>query len=225
MPLDTGRIGALLFDVDGTLRDTDDEYIQRLNKTLRKLKFLFNDNNLERTSRRIVMGLESPAHTFYSLLDWLTLDDEVVTLGIRLQEFRLLKPKHEFLTIPGVAESLEKLKERYPMAVVSARGEGGTLAFLEEAKLSGYFQAVASGQTVSRTKPWPDPIYWAAEQLKVDPENCLMVGDTTVDMRAGRKAGAQTAGVLSGFGLEKELRGAKADAIMESVAQLPEALL
>lgn len=171
------------------------------------------------------MGLETPAHFFYSALDWLTLDDEFVKMGNWLQDIQILKPNHEFLIIPGITESLAKLAARYPMAVVSARGERGTMAFLEHANLSSTFQAVASGQTAERTKPWPDPIYWAAQQLKVNPEHCLMVGDTTVDIRAGRKAGAQTVGVLSGFGQEGELRRAQADLILDSVAQIPEILL
>ena len=50
--------------------------------------------------------------------------------------------------------------------------------------------------------------------------DCLMVGDTAVDIRAGKAAGAQTAGVLCGFGEEKELRRAGAGLILSSTADL-----
>ena len=63
-----------------------------------------------------------------------------------------------------------------------------------------------------------------AENVGVKPENCLMIGDTTVDMRAGVAAGAQTVGVLSGFGEEEELRKTGADLILNSVADLPAVL-
>ena len=56
------------------------------------------------------------------------------------------------------------------------------------------------------------------------PEACLMVGDTSVDIRAGRKAGAQTVGVLCGFGEQKELRRQGADAILPSTADLAQLL-
>ena len=69
-----------------------------------------------------------------------------------------------------------------------------------------------------------DPILWAAEQCGVQPEECLMIGDTTVDIRAGRAAGAQTIGVLSGFGDQKELTRARADLILPSVFDLPDIL-
>jgi N-acetyl-D-muramate 6-phosphate phosphatase len=68
-------------------------------------------------------------------------------------------------------------------------------------------------------------VIWAAAQMGVAPENCLMVGDTTVDIRAGRAAGAQTIGVLCGFGQEKELRKAGADHILPHTAMLVETLL
>ena len=48
----------------------------------------------------------------------------------------------------------------------------------------------------------------------------LMVGDTTVDVKTGRRAGAQTLGVLCGFGTEKELIRAGADLILASTADL-----
>ena len=52
------------------------------------------------------------------------------------------------------------------------------------------------------------------------PAEVLMVGDTSVDIRAGRAAGAQTAAVLCGFGEEKELRRAGADLILSSTVDL-----
>jgi len=57
--------------------------------------------------------------------------------------------------------------------------------------------------------------------MRVAPENCLMIGDTTVDIRAGKSAGAQTIGVLSGFGERSELVRAGADLILPDVNHLP----
>lgn len=48
-----------------------------------------------------------------------------------------------------------------------------------------------------------------------------MIGDTTVDMRAGKAAGAQTLGVLCGFGEEDELKQLGADLIVKSTSDLP----
>jgi len=64
----------------------------------------------------------------------------------------------------------------------------------------------------------------AAEKMGVKPHECLMVGDTTVDMRAGRSAGAQTVGVLCGFGEEKELKNMGANLILNNTHQLVDVL-
>jgi N-acetyl-D-muramate 6-phosphate phosphatase len=130
----------------------------------------------------------------------------------------------EFLLIPGVDELLKQLHGRYPMSVVSARDERGTMAFLEKFGLVNYFDAIITGLSARHTKPYPDPVLLAAQRMNIPPENCLMIGDTTVDIRAGRSAGAQTVGVLCGFGEEPELRKMGADVIIEDTTKLLEIL-
>lgn len=225
MPIDPHRVKALCFDVDGTLRDTDDQYVNRLAKWLKVVRFLLPQRDERRVARQVVMGLESPANFFYRFFDWLNLDDELLGIGEWLYKRQLLKSKREFLIVPQADMCLAQLAPHFPLSVVSARAERGTLAFLDYFDFTGLFDCIATGLTTHHTKPWPDPVLWVAQNMGVPAENCLMIGDTTVDIRAGRDAGAQTIGVLSGFGYEKELLRAGADLILESVADLPTILL
>src|SRR3990172_3523289 len=130
----------------------------------------------------------------------------------------------KFLLVPGVDGMLRQLHGRYPMAVVSARDERSTLAFLEQFDLVKYFGAIMTSLSAEHTKPYPDPVLLAAQKMNVPPENCLMIGDTTVDIRAGRSAGAQTVGVLCGFGEEPELRRMGADEILKATPNLMDVL-
>ena len=130
----------------------------------------------------------------------------------------------EYWLVPGVDEMLKTLAEKYPLGIVSARDERSSLAFLDQFGLSGLFRVVVTSQSVRHTKPFPDPMFYAAEKLAIAPENCLMVGDTPVDIRAARLAGMQSVGVLCGFGREKGLRRAGADVILRSTADLVSAL-
>ncbi len=130
----------------------------------------------------------------------------------------------EFLLVPGVDEMLKQLHGRYPMAVVSAREEQSTMAFLEQFDLVKYFDVIVTGLSAKHTKPYPDPVLFAAQKMNITPENCLMIGDTTVDMRAGKSAGAQTVGVLCGFGEEAELNQMGADMILKDTSMLLEVL-
>ena len=225
MPLDIPRIQALCFDVDGTLSDTDDQFVLRLARWLHPGRFIFRRRDPLPFARRVIMAIESPGTFIYGLPDRLGLDHKLAGLGDFVYWLGLGKTDHPFLIIQGIREMLAFLAGRYPLAVVSARGERSTLAFLKQFELLPFFQCVATAQTCRFTKPYPDPILWAAGQMGVSPSSCLMVGDTSVDIRAGKAAGAQTAGVLCGFGQEAELRRMGADLILPTTPLLVDALL
>jgi N-acetyl-D-muramate 6-phosphate phosphatase len=219
MSLDKNRIKALCFDVDGTLSDTDDLYAQKVSHFLPRI--LFKDP--QHTARRFVMWIEAPGNALLGLADSLHLDDEMIAVINWLSRHKKHSAR-EFLLIPGVDDLLKQLHGRYPMSVVSARDEKGTLAFLNRFDLVKYFDVIVTGLSAKYTKPYPDPVLLAAEKMNVPPENCLMIGDTTVDIRAGKSAGAQTVGVLCGFGEEPELRRFGADVILEDTTKLLEIL-
>ena len=215
MPLDLTRIKALCFDVDGTLSDTDDLYTRKIRYFLPR--FLFKDP--DHTARRLVMWVEAPGNALLSFADTIGIDEEMVVFINWLSLHRKHLPG-EFLLVPGVDEMLKQLYGRYPMAVVSAPDENTTMSFLKQFDLVRYFDVIVTGLSAEHTKPYPDPILFAAKKMDVAPESCLMIGDTTVDIRAGKSAGAQTVGVLCGFGEEFELRKLGADMILEDTTKL-----
>jgi haloacid dehalogenase superfamily, subfamily IA, variant 3 with third motif having DD or ED/haloacid dehalogenase superfamily, subfamily IA, variant 1 with third motif having Dx(3-4)D or Dx(3-4)E len=219
MPLNVEKIRAICFDVDGTLSDTDDLFVHRLEQILRPVHFLLPHHDPQRAARRLVMWSEAPGNFLIGFPDTLGVDDEIAAVMEWLNRQRP-RPLKQFLLIPGVTEMLAQLSLRYPLAVVSAREARSTVAFLDYFKLTPFFQVIVTGQTAEHTKPYPDPIFYAAQTLKVPPESCLMVGDTSVDIRSGKAAQAQTVGVLCGFGEEPELRRNGADMILSSTAEL-----
>lgn len=218
MPLDIGRISALCFDVDGTLNDTDDQFTETVKSLLKPLDVLpFVDRG--RIARRFIMWAEAPSNALLGYADQIGIDAQVSALMDWLSRHHRRKQKM-FQLITGVAYMLDELSGHYPMSIVSARDERTTRLFLDALDLSRHFTCVAAALTCEHTKPFPDPVLWASAKMGVPPENCLMIGDTTVDIRAGRSAGAQTVGVLCGFGEEDELRRMGADEILMSTAEL-----
>jgi N-acetyl-D-muramate 6-phosphate phosphatase len=217
MTLDIARIKALCFDVDGTLSDTDDLYAQKIVDILPR--FLFPDPM--HTARRIVMWVESPGNALLGFADTIGIDDEMMASIDWMNRHRQHTLK-KFLLVPGVDEMLAHMLGRYPMAIVSARDEKSTMRFLTQFDLCKYFDVIVTGLSAPHTKPYPDPILLAAQKLGISPRECLMVGDTTVDMRAGKAAGAQMLGVLCRFGEEPELRQLGADLILKSTSDLPD---
>jgi phosphoglycolate phosphatase-like HAD superfamily hydrolase len=224
MTLDRTQIRALCFDIDGTLSDTDDQFVENLVRFFSPLRFINPDYDPRPLARKIVMKTETPGNYIFGMTDRLGLDQVITTISDYVYRKGLGKSDKQFLIIPGIEEMLASLQSRYKMAVVSARRERSSRLFIDQFDLSHYFDCIATAQTCKYTKPYPDPILWAAEEMGVAPNECLMIGDTTVDILAAVAAGAQSVGVLCGFGEEDELIKAGANYILETTSMLPEIL-
>jgi len=225
MTFDPSKVQAIFFDIDGTLADTDDQYIRRVSELLRPFHWLFPRHDPTPFLRWGLMFAESPLNALVGIPDQLGIDDQLVAVYYRLSDLFKRRPVGHFVIMAGVEVMLEQLAARYPLAIISVRPERNTTAFLKQFELEKFFQVVVSGQTARHTKPYPDPVQWAAQALGIPVERCVMVGDTTVDILAGKRAGAQTVGVLCGFGERAELERTGANLILETTAQLGEVLL
>ncbi len=165
MSIDLGRIRALCFDVDGTLSDSDDLYARQYAGWLRRAPFVRHPDLL---ARRLVMWLESPGTAVMSLSDALGLDGLAVPLIDWAHRHLPGKPA-EYLIVPGVAEMLPRLRQHYPMAVISARGERHTMGFLEKYGLTPYFSVILTALSAQHSKPYPDQICWQRKPLACGP--------------------------------------------------------
>jgi phosphoglycolate phosphatase-like HAD superfamily hydrolase len=224
MKIDLSRIRAVCFDVDGTLSDTDDQFVMQLLRIFSPLRYFIGEQLVKTMARKLVMMTEGPGNWFYTLADKLGMDDKIVAMGGYLYQMGIGETTQPFLLIDGVREMLARLSQQYPLSIISTRGQKSTFRFLCQFDLLPYFKAVATGQTCAHTKPYPDPIRWAADQMGVEPGSCLMIGDTVVDIRCGKSAGAQTVGVLCGFGEKKELERVGADMIIQSTTDVLDVL-
>jgi phosphoglycolate phosphatase-like HAD superfamily hydrolase len=122
--------------------------------------------------------------------------------------------------VPGVKEMLVKLGERFPMCTITTGTAPRVDRFLRHYDVRELFTEVVGAQSTRRMKPHPEPLLFAAKAMGVKPEECLIIGDTTIDIRTGKSAGAQTVGVLCGFGTESELKRAGADLILRTTSDL-----
>jgi HAD superfamily hydrolase (TIGR01549 family) len=218
MNLNPSSIDAFLFDLDGTLLDSDDEAVNSLAHRLERLGF----RNSPRLARRLVMMAETPGNGLMTLLDVLRLDAPMMGFTDRLRRWRGLRSAKNFLIVPGCDAMLRELVGRYRLAVVTTRGRRNAEAFLDQFDLRPLFEVVVTRESTVRLKPHPAPVRYAAAHLGLPPERCVMVGDTTVDVRSARRAGAGAVAVLCGFGRQEELERAGAHLILPSPAELIE---
>ena len=213
---DKDAVEAILFDLDGTLMDTDDQTVERLAHRLQKLHW----PNPNKTARWLVMAAETPGNAFITFMDMLGLDAPLRGLSNRLYAWRGLRTRADFCIMTGVRDMLSALGERYELAVVTTRSRKDAEAFLDQYGLRDLFKALATCESTWRLKPHPAPVRYAARQIDVPVDRCLMVGDTTVDVRSVRRAGGWAVAVLCGFGEREELERAGAHVILEHTSQL-----
>ena len=206
------QIEALLFDLDGTLINSDDQVVDKVMSTLKNIPFIRNHQNI---ARRIVMFLETPLNTFITMLDKVGLDRVFAELIIRFRKATGIEKQDSFQIMDGVLEMLNYLRHKYKLAIVTTRSKIEAEQFLSQYDLNHIFKTVITRESTQRLKPHPAPIEYAARLLNIPVEKCVMIGDTTVDIKSAKKAGSFSIAVLCGFGEYNELKRAGADLIIE----------
>ena len=176
---------AVIFDVDGTLLDTDKIYMEAWRLAGAAAGYEVTQDVLLRT-RAIPesVGRQIFRDALGDGFDYAAVRQERIRISEELiaQCGDLLKP--------GCRELLDWLKARQiPMAVASSTPIAITTAHLEHAGLLEYFGAVVGGDMVTRGKPNPDIFWKAADLLGVAYGQCLVVGDTPADVKAATAAG------------------------------------
>jgi HAD superfamily hydrolase (TIGR01662 family) len=216
------QIEAILFDLDGTLLDTDHQVVARLAKRLRP----FLGRRASPAARWLTMKAETPGNALVTVLDMLGLDEPLMGFTDRLRRQRGVYPAYEFQLIPGVETMIGQLHAKgFRLGIVTSRSGYHLRQFLGQfPDIATAIEVTCSLQDTRRLKPHPAPIELAARRLSIAVQNCLMVGDTVVDVRSARRAGCWSIGVLCGFGQRDELEKAGAHLILGSTADLGQLL-
>jgi phosphoglycolate phosphatase-like HAD superfamily hydrolase len=217
MSLPFDQIEAIFFDLDGTLVETDDIVVERWQWYLRPF---FGDNAHER-ARWLMMKMETPGNMLITLLDWLNLDRPLMGFTDKLRRRRGVYPAQEFRLIPGVEEMIVSLAPDYQLGLITTRSRYHIEQFLLRfPTIAPAFDVTIGLQDTRRLKPSPEPVLLAANKLQVRVDNCVMIGDTTVDVVSARRAEVWSIGVLCGFGERPELEKAGAHLIVKSTADI-----
>lgn len=125
----------------------------------------------------------------------------------------------------GVRETLEILKAKgIKLAVLSNKAHFNTIKVVEYVYGQGYFDYIQGQMDHINKKPSPDGVYMVMEELGVTSDECIYVGDTSVDMLTGHAAEIFAVGVTWGFRDRAELIEYKADAIIDKPEELLEYL-
>lgn len=208
------KVKGILLDLDGTLVNSKEAYFEALKTAFNALKQKDFDANLI---------LEIPKKLEQNL------PINNLVKGCDVQKFLeiYLNAYNEVTTaktkpIPKVSDTLKELSKKAKLAIVTMRHIPKESVFKELAKfgLAKYFQCVITGLDTQNPKPAPEALVKCAKHLNVRLSECVVVGDSVSDIKAGKNVGAKTVAVLSGIFSSEELTKENPDLILENINHL-----
>jgi pyrophosphatase PpaX len=207
------KIKAVLFDLDGTLRDTREVIYPALQETVEK------HSGAAPSPEQLRPHVHHHTAVHKAFADSVRLETFANDFGVKIEQHR-----HKTQAYGHADTVIRTLHTRgYRLAIVSSATTA--VAYLDSVGLLAFFEVIVGGQDTTEHKPHPEPVEQALTRLKLAPADAVMVGDLPADIQAAKAAGvAVTVGVTHGFGTRELLQQAGADYILESLAELPSVL-
>ncbi|MEH7350023.1 pyrophosphatase PpaX [Gottfriedia acidiceleris] len=205
------KINTILFDLDGTLINTNELIIASFLHTLNKYY-------PEQYKREHVIPFMGPTLTE----SFSTVDEERVEELI--SEYRRFNMEmhdefvEEYETVYETIETLHKLG--YKIGIVTTKARNVVEMGLSFSRLKQFFDTVITIDDVQNAKPHPEPIQLALKKLNAIPEESIMVGDNYHDIEGGQNAGTKTAGVAWSLKGKEFLATFKPDFMLEKMSDI-----
>ena len=220
MPAHLQEIKGVIFDLDGTLIDSLGAYTEAFNRGVR----IFRLEPV--TPEQIARFLDEGLRLSQMLLELFpSVFEEEGKRGACENEIRRayveLEPKGVVLK-PGVKRTLQSLKDRgIKIGIVTGRKSKGERKWLEIRRLTirRFIDAMVTGAEAP-AKPSPDGVIRCIQELGLSAEECLFVGDSRIDVIAGKRAGVRTLAVHSGVAGKELLAEQKPDCILANLDSL-----
>jgi phosphoglycolate phosphatase-like HAD superfamily hydrolase len=214
------NIRLVIFDFDGTLLNTDRRYVAAYAKVLRMSGFKPPEGSrILRMRRRGFSGVR--------IIETVTgsNDADLVAKCDSLRRKLLGSGFAADAPIPGVKGMLKKLRRRkIRIALVTSRKNGTVQRQLRSLGMTGYFDMVFAVHSDNPVELKRRLFSKAMETAGASAAETLVVGDTECEIIAGRKLGAHSAGVLTGYSSASLLRKSRPEAVLKSAADVAEML-
>ena len=209
---------AVIFDLDGTLTNTLKSLWKSTNMALAtaglppheidSYKYFAGNGAKELIRKSLIADGDTELVHFDSVME---------AYNRIFEEYCMYKVK----PYDGIPELLKALKEKgLHLAVNSNKPQPRTVDVVEEIFGKDTFDLLVGQCEERRRKPAPDGVNYILEQLHLNKEDVLYIGDTCTDMQTGKSAGVFTVGALWGFRDRQELVENHADAIIEKPLEL-----
>jgi phosphoglycolate phosphatase len=212
---------GLIFDLDGTLLDSAPDLRQAVNAALA-------DYGRDPLDLATIAGMTGdgmlPLLKRAFAVTGAAIDDtqSYAVFQKFINHYRNLTPD-EGQIYPQVRNFLQLCRQMdIRMGICTNKQESETRRLLQQLQLDQFFPVIAGGDTYPNHKPHPDHVRGVALELKITPENCVMIGDSRNDVLSAKGAGIICIGVTHGYGGDMSDLGA--DSLVDDFSKIPDAL-
>jgi HAD superfamily hydrolase (TIGR01549 family) len=207
----------ICFDLDGTLVDS---YKTIYNTTIKSLNDLNIFSSVDEDIFREKIGMH-----FVDIFEDLSIPVN------DFNEFIQVYKNNYFLFIdyselyPDVSDVLEYLSQKgYKISLLTTKAQDQAEKILEYFNLVKYFNVIMGRRNGIAHKPSPEPLMLICDELNVNSDESLIVGDTEMDILCGQNAGTKTCAVTHGYRTEESILKHNPDYIVKTLNELKELL-
>jgi len=215
----TSVYDMVLFDLDGTLTDSEPGIVGAVKETLTRMNLPIPEHD---TLRKFI----GPP-LWYSFVNFCGMTDRQSEQAVEFYR-ETYNVKGAFLNFPypGIPKFLDVLKSTgVPLAVATSKPDNIARPVLDYFKLSQYFTHISAPGDNERSSNKKELILSGLNACKVAPERAVMIGDTHFDAIGAREAGTNFIGVLYGFGTRAEMEQEGAAHFAGTISELTKMLL
>lgn len=221
---EANKVKLVIFDLDGTLIDTAPDLAYSMDLVMQELGL--PEQGVSKVRRHIGNGVRRLVEDVMISELQSTPDQEAVDEALDA----FIGHYHEHLVrqsclYPDVRNCLQGLRSSgIRLACVTNKAKAFTEPLLAHFQIDEYFDLVLSGDSLAKKKPDPFPLVHACQQFEVKAADCIMVGDSSNDIRAARDAGIRSVCMSYGYSDAEAIKMLKPDVVLGSCAELMEFL-
>lgn len=204
-------VKAILFDLDGTLVDSSEAIVSTVEKAL-------ESRGLKCESAEVVKMIGLPLEDIFSALKPNLSRNEVWQLVYKYREYYMKHHLERTKIHSSTQVLLRTLRASgFKLGIITTKYKEPVMDVLSHFGISKLFDVIVTGYEVEKRKPAPDIVLEAAKRLGVTSKQCVVVGDSPVDVQAGKRAGAFTIALLSNTYNRRLLESTKPTVIIEEL--------
>ncbi|MEE8423741.1 MAG: HAD-IA family hydrolase [Thermodesulfobacteriota bacterium] len=207
------NVEFMIFDLDGTLIDSKVDIANALNLIMEE--FGYGPFSLKEVVSFIGGGVRNLIRKAMGT-QRRELEDRAYDAFLEYYSNHLLDNTILYPSVKDLLKSLNGKKK----AVITNKPEDLSIRVLDGLNIRSHFSLVLGGDSLKLKKPFPEPLLKAMMEVNAESEKTIMIGDSPIDIEAGKRAGVATCGVTYGYSSREELEEAGADIVIDNLIDL-----